>query len=342
MKKNQINTSLIIGACLVIIFGFMLFTFQVREGEVAIKTRFGKAVLYDDLYVEGDTLPDGKAVGDVKRYVEGDTLPDGKAVGDVKTKADIGPGLHTRLPWPVHDVHIFDKRIQSSEWAFEQTGTRNAQPILITVFVTWRISEAELFNRRHDGDLAKADDMLKGKVRSAQNAVIGKYAFNELVSTNKDELKLDEIEEEMKTRVAEASKVNGIEIIMVGIKRLGIPESVTGAVFERMKAERQAEIQKIAAEGERQAMEIKAKADLEANKILAQARAEAIQISGQAEAQTAKYYEVFKENPELANFLFQRKALEGLLKENSTLILDPNTPPFNLLTQPDATKAAKP
>jgi membrane protease subunit HflC len=325
MKKNQINTSLIIGAFLVIIFGFMLFTFQVREGEVAIKTRFGKAVLYDDLYVEGDTLPDGKAVGDVKTK-----------------KADIGPGLHTRLPWPVHDVHIFDKRIQSSEWAFEQTGTRNAQPILITVFVTWRISEAELFNRRHDGDLAKADDLLKGKVRSAQNAVIGKYAFNELVSTNKDELKLDEIEEEMKTRVAEASKVNGIEIIMVGIKRLGIPESVTGAVFERMKAERQAEIQKIAAEGERQAMEIKAKADLEANKILAQARAEAIQISGQAEAQTAKYYEVFKQNPELANFLFQRKALEGLLKENSTLILDPNTPPFNLLTQPDATKAAKP
>jgi membrane protease subunit HflC len=325
MKKNQINTSLIIGAFLVIIFGFMLFTFQVREGEVAIKTRFGKAVLYDDLYVEGDTLPDGKAVGDVKTK-----------------KADIGPGLHLRLPWPVHDVHIFDKRIQSSEWAFEQTGTRNAQPILITVFVTWRISEAELFNRRHDGDLAKADDLLKGKVRSAQNAVIGKYAFNELVSTNKDELKLDEIEEEMKTRVAEASKVNGIEIIMVGIKRLGIPESVTGAVFERMKAERQAEIQKIAAEGERQAMEIKAKADLEANKILAQARAEAIQISGQAEAQTAKYYEVFKQNPELANFLFQRKALEGLLKENSTLILDPNTPPFNLLTQPDATKAAKP
>ena len=323
MKKNHINTSLIIGAFLVIIFGFMLFTFQVREGEVAIKTRFGKAVLYDDLYVEGDTLPDGKAVG------------------DVKTKADIGPGLHPRLPWPVHDVHIFDKRIQSSEWAFEQTGTSNAQPILIKVFVTWKISDALKFFDKFSGDKAKADAVLEGKVRSAQNSVIGEYAFNNLVSTNKEELKLDEIEEKMKTRVADDSKDNGIEIIMVGIKRLGIPESVTGAVFERMKAERQAEIQKIEAEGERQATEIKAKADLEANKILAQARAEAIQISGQAEAQTAKYYEVFKQNPELANFLFQRKALEGLLKENSTLILDPNTPPFNLLTQPNTGKDAE-
>ena len=194
MKKNHINTSLIIGAFLVIIFGFMLFTFQVREGEVAIKTRFGKAVLYDG------------------------------------GKADIEPGLHLRLPWPVHDVHIFDKRIQSSEWVFEETGTKDAQPILIKVFVTWRISEAELFNRRHSGDLAKADDLLQGQVRSAQNAVIGKYAFNELVSTNEEELKLDDIEDEMRTRVGKDSEDNGIEIIMVGIK-------LPGKTGEELKAE---------------------------------------------------------------------------------------------------------
>ena len=46
-----------------------------------------------------------------------------------------------------------------------------------------------------------------------------------------------------------------------------------------------------------------------------------------------------EKNPELANFLFNLNALEGSLKENATLILDPNTPPFNLLTQPK--KASK-
>jgi len=35
------------------------------------------------LYVEGDILPDGKKVGDVR--FEADTLPDGKKFGDVKT-----------------------------------------------------------------------------------------------------------------------------------------------------------------------------------------------------------------------------------------------------------------
>ena len=238
-------------------------------------------------------------------------------------------------------MHKFDKRIQSSEWTFEETGTIDAQPILVKVFVSWKISDALKFLNSFGDDMAKANEVLENKVRSAQNAVIGNYAFNNLVTTNKEELKLDEIEAGMKKLVGADTRGDGIEIIMVGIKRLGIPESVTSAVFERMKAERQAEIQKIEAEGERQAKTIKAEADLEANKILALARAEAIQISGEAEARAAKSYEVFKQNPELANFLFNRKALEGLLKENATLILDPNTPPFNLLTQPNTGKDAK-
>ena len=288
-----------------IVFGFMLFTFQVREGEVAI------------------------------RFSILNPLTDNE-------DAKVLPGLHPRLPWPIHDVHKFDERIQSSEWAFEETGTKDAQPILVKVFVTWKIDNVLKFFQSFSGDKAKADEALQGKVRSAQNAVIGKYAFNNLVSTDKDQLKLQIIEDEMKELVDASTETDGIQVIMVGIKRLGIPESVTGAVFERMKAERQAEIQKIEAEGERQAKTIKAEADLEANKILAQATAEAIKINGKAEAQAAKHYEVFKQNPELANFLFNRKALEGLLEENSTLILDPDTPPFNLLTQQDATKAAKP
>ena len=298
MKKNYITMT--VGAILVIIFGFMLFTFQVRQTEVAIKTRFGKA-----------------------------------------GEASIGPGFHLRLPWPVNEVYKFDNRIQNSEWTFEETGTKEGKPILVKVFVTWKIKEPLKFYNSFSGDLAEANEVLEGKVRSAQNAVIGMYAFNNLVTTNEEDLKLDAIEADMRDRVDTDSQGDGLEIMMVGIKRLGIPESVTGAVFERMKAERQARIQEIEAEGERQAKTIKAEADLKANEILAEAEARAIQIRGEAEAQAAKYFEVFKKNPELANFLFNQKAMEGLLKDNSTLILDPKTPPFNLLTQPNTDKSAE-
>jgi membrane protease subunit HflC len=187
MKKNHVT--LTIGAILVIIFGFMLLTYQVRHTEVAIRTTFGKA-----------------------------------------NENNIGEGFHFRFPWPIDEVYKFAKRIQSSEWTFEETGTIEAKPVLVKVFVTWKISEALKFFYSFSGDMAKANEALEGKVRSAQNAVIGKYAFNNLVTTNEEELKLDAIEAEMKTRVGIDSKDNGIEIIMVGIKR-------HGKTAEELKAE---------------------------------------------------------------------------------------------------------
>ena len=95
---------------------------------------------------------------------------------------------------------------------------------------------------------------------------------------------------------------------MVGIKRLGLPQSVTSAVFDRMKAERQARIKVIEAEGEREAKMLKAEADLKANEILAKAEAQAKVLRGQAEAASAQFFKEFEKNPELANFLFNINA----------------------------------
>jgi membrane protease subunit HflC len=300
MKKNHIT--LTIGAILVVIFGFMLLTYQVRHTEVAIRTTFGKAVL-------DDSKPEDE-------------------------QANIDPGFRFRWPWPINEVYKFDKRIQSSEWTFEQTSTSEGKPILVKVFATWEINNALNFFKSFSGDLNEADKKLEDIVRSAQNAVISNYTFEQIVNTNADLLKLDEIEEEMKKKASTDTENFGIDIKMVGIKRLGLPASVTSAVFERMKAERQARIKETEAQGEREAKILQAEADLKANEILAQAEAQAKILRGEAEAASAQYFKEFEKNPELANFLFNLNALEGSLKDNATLILDPNTPPFNLLTQP--------
>ena len=126
MKKNYVT--LTIGAILVIIFSFMLLTFQVRHTEVAIRTFFGEAVKKDG-------------------------------------KADIGPGFKFRLPWPINEVHKFDNRIQSSDWTFEQNNTKEGQPILVKVFVTWHIDDALQFFESFKGDLIMADQRLEDAVR---------------------------------------------------------------------------------------------------------------------------------------------------------------------------------
>jgi len=57
---------------------------------------------------------------------------------------------------------------------------------------------------------------------------------------------------------------------------------------------------------------------------------QAIQIHGQGEAEAAKSLSVFQQNPGLASFLFRLTALEGSMKDRTTLIFDPSTPPFDL------------
>ena len=295
MKKNHVT--LTIGTILVIIFGFMLLTYQVRHTEVAIReTITGSAYNIDE-------------------------------------------GFKLRFPWPINEIHKFDKRIQSSEWMFETTSTKEGKPILVKVFATWKISDALQFFKSFDGNLADANSKLKDIVRSAQQTVIGEYTFEQIVNTNPDLLKLAEIESKIREKASESTDKSGIEIKMVGIKRLGLTAPVTTAVFGRMKAERQARIEEVKADGEKKAKMLMAEADLKANEILAKAEAQAKVLRGEAEAASAKYYKEFEKNPELANFLFNLNALEGSLKENATLILDPNTPPFNLLTQPN--KASK-
>ena len=323
MQKNYI--SLTVGAILVIIFGFMLFSFQVRQTEVAIKTQFGDVV-------------------------------------EDEGKAGIQPGFHPRWPWPINKVQKFDNRLQSSETAFAQKSIQGGT-ILIKTFVNWKIDDNNPrdFYESSGRDSTRANTLIRDQLAAVTTDVIGGYSFNQIVSAEKEtttttdpdtgetttgpnpdyDLKLDEIETKLTEQVIEKTATYGIDVKMVGIKRIGLGALVTGAVFERMKAERMAEAEIIEAEAELQAQTLKAQADLEANIILAQAQAKAIQIRGAAEADAAKYFEVFKQNPELANFLFNLKALEGSLKENATLVLDPSTPPFNLLTKPNRDKAAE-
>jgi modulator of FtsH protease HflC len=289
MKRNPIT--LITAVVLVLIFGFMLFTFQVRQTEVAVVTTFGKF-----------------------------------------SRSITNAGWQGRLPWPIQKVYEFDNRIQPFERKFDQIFTRDQVPLLVSVYIGWRIADPKLFLEGFNGDVTRAEQTLEGIVRNSKSGVIGQHTFSDLISTNRTELKFDQIEKEMLEGIqAQARRTYGIQIEILGIKRLGLPQSTTAKVFERMRAERQQLVSVYQSEGTRRAKEIRANADVEYNEILAGAKAEAIRITGEAERKAAESYSEFEKNPRLAIFLFQLKAMEESLKERTYLILGPQTPPFNLL-----------
>jgi membrane protease subunit HflC len=242
------------------------------------------------------------------------------------------PWPFLRWPWPVQDVYKFDNRLQMFQTKFDQSITGDQINILSKVYVAWRIADPRVFLERLHGRIEEAEKYLEPVVRNAKNEVLGAHVFGDLVSTNAAGLKFDKIEKEILDRVqARARSEYGITVHDLGLEQLGLPESITSTVFERMKAERQRLVSTYQSEGEREASIIRAQADNQAREIVSSARGEAIRIVGGAERRAQEYYAVFQRNPELAVFLFQLKALEESLKDRAHLVLDEQTPPFNLL-----------
>jgi membrane protease subunit HflC len=298
MKRNYLTFA--IGVLLVVIFGLLLFCFQVRQTEIALVTTFGKPTR--SINVNPDR-------------------PE--------------PGLYFKWPWPIEKVQVFDKRIQDFEGKgdkFEETLTQDHYPLLIRVYAGWSISNPALFRERFGDSLERAQMDLESLVRSSKSAVVGRHPFSDFISPDEKQVQINQIEQQILANVQPAAQSNyGIDVRFLGIERLGLPESVTQKVLDRMKEERQRYVQKLQAEGDARARDIRSAADRQATNIISRAQAQVIEIRGQADAEAAKALAVFRENPELAIFLLKINALEESLKERSTLILDQRTPPFDLL-----------
>jgi membrane protease subunit HflC len=246
---------------------------------------------------------------------------------------DAEPGLHLRLPLPIQQVYLFDNRLQNFERKFEQTTTKDARNLLISVFVGWRIGDPRKFLELFNGDTIKAESALEGLVRNAKNAVVGRYEFGDLISPDAKQVKFDQVEADILKEIkASAKDTYGLNVELVGIKQLGLPEAITAKVFERMKAERDRLVKQYQGEGAARALEIRSAAERQRDDLLAKADAEALRVKGDALARASKDLAVFEQKPELAIFLLQLNALRESLKDRTTLILDQKTTPFNLLS----------
>lgn len=290
MKKNPYT--LFTAFLLVVIFLLLLFTFQVRQTQVAVVTNFGKFH---------------------------------------KTRTE--PGLYFRWPWPVQKVYKLENRMQTYEGQFAQLPTKDGKMLLVSVFVGWRIGDPQKFLQRFDqGNKKKAEESLENLVQDAKTTVISGRDFSDLISPDESQLKFDEIEKEiLETVKSRATTDYGVEVTVLGIKRIGLPTAVTGQVFTRMIQERQVLISQFRGEGQSRAAEIRAEADRKRQEILAEANGQARRIEGKADEEAAAAYSVFAENEELAMLILEVNAFKEVMKGKTTLILGPDTPPLDLL-----------
>ncbi len=241
------------------------------------------------------------------------------------------PGLYFRLPWPLQNVHRYDNRIRNLEKKYEQTTTADGRIIVIDVFLGWRVQDPRKFLELFGDNLTEAERNLEIQLRTAKNNTVGNHPLADFISVDPQSLRFDQIEAEMLREIRVATTNFGVEIVLLGVKQIGLPESITTKVFDRMKAERERLVKQFQGEGERESIRIRSEADRRREEILAGAEGRAREILGEAEARAAAQLKTFEQHPELAVFLLKLDALEQALKERATLVLDPRTPPFDLL-----------
>src|SRR5437762_5601061 len=185
MKQRNAIT-LIIGLLLLLIFVVLLFTFEVRQTEVAVVTTFDKPTGFYDGSKE--------------------------------------PGLKFKLPRPIQNVFRFDKRIQNFEDTFESALTHDAYNLLISVYAGWSISDPKVFfSSFPSGSVAEAQPRLEDLIRNKKQAVVGQHDFSHFISTDEKHLQFGQIEKEILDAVQPAALKNyGITVQFLGIKKLGL------------------------------------------------------------------------------------------------------------------------
>jgi membrane protease subunit HflC len=304
-------TLLIVGLILVVVFGSWLFSFQVRESEIAVVTTFGRPTTPITQAGWHFRLPPP-----IQRVWKFD-----KRVQNFEDK--LSEGL-TRDSFNVlTSVFVGWKITEPTDFYPKFAGT--ADPI------------------------AEAEKSLERVLSNVKNAVVGKHPLSDFVSANDRGTNFMAIEDEILAAVRAQVGANryGIGVEFLGLKKLQLPEQVTKDVFDRMQAERKVLATRSQKEGEAEAQKIRSEAERKTAETLATANSEATRIKGLAEAEAAKSLAVFQQQPDLAKFIFSLDALENALKDKSTLVFDRHTPPFdllagvssNLLSAPAATAA---
>ena len=256
-----------------------------------------------------------------------------KTWGRPADKAIVEPGLKLKWPYPIQSAVLYDKRVRVLQDRTEETRTEDAKNVLLTTFTLWRIKDPGKFHTNFPSGVEDGEKKLRTTIVTYKHAVTGNHDFDEFVSTDPADRKIDEIEREMQAAIAAHAGDYGIEVAGFGIQKLGLPESVTVSIFGSMKSNEEKKAARYLAEGEARAAETRARAQAAEDRIMAVTRQKVAEIEAQAQRVVSEYYREFDEHPALRIFLDELRTVKKALRERTTLIISTKEPPWNVFDE---------
>jgi membrane protease subunit HflC len=247
------------------------------------------------------------------------------------------PGLHVKMPF-IETVLLFDTRIQTLTIDKTRIMTKEKKDVLVDYYVKWKIADLSKYFISTSGKKSQAEQLLMQQVNSALRAEFGKHNIQEVVSDARSD-----IMSTLQKSTTINAKPLGIEVIDVRIKTIDLPDEVSTAVFNRMRAERARVAAERRSEGQAMAEAIRAKADADATVIQAKAIEQAAKLKAEGDRQAGKIYSVaYRQDP---NFYAFYQSLDtyrkSFAKTNDVVVLNSNSPFFKYFNGPGAPTAEK-
>ncbi|WP_159714862.1 protease modulator HflC [Blochmannia endosymbiont of Camponotus nipponensis] len=265
------------------------------------------------------------------------------------------PGLHIKIPF-IETIKILDSRIQTMDNQADRFVTMEKKDLIIDSYVKWRISDlSRYYLATGGGDIAQAEVLIKRKFYDRLRSELGRLNVQGIVTDSRNQLMTDvcvslnngtsgeeipafhskeikrfnfflkdsDISTKEQYRVSDVINPNsmaalGIEIVDVRIKQINLPTEVSDAIYQRMRAERDAVARRHRSQGREEAEKLRATADYEVTRTLAEAKRQSLIIRGEADAETAKLYATaFNEDPSFYALVRTLRAYENSFKKNN-------------------------
>ncbi|ABF14085.1 protease modulator HflC [Candidatus Palibaumannia cicadellinicola] len=306
----------------------------------------------------------------VQEGQRGIVLRFGKVLRDRDEKPLIyNPGLHIKIPF-IETVKNLDARIQTMENQADRFVTMEKKDLIVDSYIKWRISDfSRYYLATGGGEISQAEVLLKRKFSDRLRSELGRLHVKGIVTDSRNQLMTDVREAlnhgtsgdedelqatdhaiasaaarvERETKGSQSAAVNsnsmaalGIQVVDVRIKQINLPTEVFDAIYQRMRAEREAVARRHRSQGQEEAEKLRATADYEVTRTLAEAERQSLIIRGEADAQTAKLYaDAFSIDPAFYAFIRTLRAYENSFNDkNNFIILSPESDFLRFMKSP--------
>ena len=309
----------------------------------------------------------------VQQYERGIILRFSKVVRDGENKPVVYvPGIHFKIPF-IENVKKLDARIQTMNIQQDRFLSGENKDLLVDSYLKWRISDfSTYYLATGGGNTMQAETLLRRKFSDRLRSEIGRMSVNQIITDSRGRLTIDvrnalnegtpsrdksdaddaiaiaakKVAEETKGK-APAINMNsmaalGIEVIDVRIKQINLPMEVSEAIYQRMRAEREAVARRHRSQGQEEAVKIRAAADKTVTETLAESERESLRIRGEGDAQATKLFaDAFSQDPDFYAFIRSLRAYENSFNKdgNDVMVLSPDSDFLRYMKAPTKARA---